>query len=73
MKKTTYIATIIILLTAPLAAAEKNDCSKINKFSKAFLSCKSNNIKNGITQKFSKTGNPLKGIMNYQKKAWSKD
>ena len=40
-----------------------------NKFSKAFVVCKSNNIKIGIADTVYKTGNDIK---NYQKKAWSK-
>tara|TARA_B100000787_G_scaffold152693_1_gene126506 strand:+ start:330 stop:539 length:210 start_codon:yes stop_codon:yes gene_type:complete len=67
MKKITYFITIIILLITPLTAAEKKDCSEIKKFSKAYLACKSGNIKAGIN-----ISNPLKKIKDYQKKAWSK-
>ena len=70
MKKIIYILTILILSTIPLNSAEKNDCSNLNKFSKAFIVCKANNIKIGITDTVDKTGNNIK---DYQKKAWSKN
>tara|TARA_B100000780_G_C20822951_1_gene327001 strand:+ start:160 stop:363 length:204 start_codon:yes stop_codon:yes gene_type:complete len=66
MKKITYILTILILSIIPLNSAEKKDCFDLNKFSKAFITCKANNIKIGITE----TGNNIK---DYQKKAWSKN
>ena len=72
MNKFIYIATLLILLITPLNAKEKNDCSGIKKFSKAFLACKSNNLKESVQKKTSKTGNPFKKIIDYQKKAWSK-
>jgi hypothetical protein len=72
MKKLTYISAIMILLTSPIIAAEKKDCSKLKKFTKDFFTCKSSNIKSAISNKVSKTENPLKNIVNYQKKAWSK-
>ena len=79
MKKITYILTIIVLLITPLNASAKKDCSGIKKISKAYLACKSGNLKNGITKKIGKKSNPLnilsnpfKNIKEYQKKAWSK-
>tara|TARA_B100000780_G_scaffold241581_1_gene184069 strand:+ start:295 stop:510 length:216 start_codon:yes stop_codon:yes gene_type:complete len=69
MKKITYILTILILSIIPLNSAEKKDCSDLNKFSKAFITCKANNLKIGITESVDKTGNNIK---DYQKKAWSK-
>ena len=69
MKKITYILTILSLSIIPLYSAEKMDCSNLNKFSKAFVVCKSNNIKIGIVGTVYKTG---KDIKDYQKKAWSK-
>ena len=66
------ILTALILLITPLNANEKKDCSDIKKFSKSYLACKSNNLKEGIKDKTSKTGNPFKNIKEYQKKAWSK-
>ena len=69
MKKITYTLTILLLSTIPLNSAEKEDCSDFNKFSKAFVACKSNNIKIGIVDTVYKTGNDIK---DYQKKTWSK-
>ena len=69
MKKITYILTILILSIIPLNSAEKKDCSDLNKFSKAFITCKAHNLKVGITESVDKTGNNIK---DYQKKAWSK-
>ena len=70
MKKITYILTILLLSIIPLYSAEKMDCSDLKKFSKAFVTCKSNNIKIGIVDTVNKTGNNIK---DYQKKAWSKN
>ena len=72
MKKIIYSISIIILLITPLSAVEKKDCSGIKKFSKTYFSCKSNNLKKGIRDRTSKKGNPFKTIIDYQKKAWSK-
>ena len=72
MKKISYLTVIFIVLITPLNAAEKKDCSELKKFSKDFFACKSSNLKSGIGKKFSGSNNPLKGIIDYQKKAWSK-
>ena len=69
MKKFTYILTILLSSIIPLNSAEKKDCSDLKKFSKAFITCKANNVKNGIVDATYKTGNDIK---DYQKKAWSK-
>ena len=69
MKKITYILTILLLSIIQLNSAEKKDCSDLKKFSKAFVACKANNVKNGIVDTAYKTGNDIK---DYQKKAWSK-
>ncbi|WP_415314424.1 hypothetical protein [Candidatus Pelagibacter sp. Uisw_106] len=45
------------------------DCSDLKKFSKTFVTCKSNNIKIRIADTVYKNANDIK---NYQKKAWSK-
>ena len=42
------------LLVSPLVAAEKRDCSGFKKISKAFVACKSNNLKTGIVNTGSK-------------------
>ena len=72
MNKFTYILAFLILLIAPLNANEKKDCTNIKKFSKSYFACKSNNLKKGIKDKTSKTGNPFKKIIEYQKNVWSK-
>ena len=72
MNKFIYILTFLILLIVPLNAKEKSDCSDIKKFSKSYFACKSDNLKKGIKDKTSKTGNPFTNIIEYQKKAWSK-
>jgi|TARA_B110000027_G_C15925778_1_gene214663 hypothetical protein len=72
MDRFIYVLTILILFIAPLNANEKKDCSDIKKFSKSYLVCKSNNLKKGIKDKTSKTGNPFKKIIEYQKNVWSK-
>ncbi len=71
MNKLLYLILLILVSTLPLNAAENNDCSKHSKFSKEFISCKSDNIKSGIKNKFSGSNNPIDKIINYQKKAWS--
>ena len=72
MKILFFLTTILILLITSLNAAEKKDCSELKKFSKDFFACKSSNLKSGIEKKFSGSNNPLKGLIDYQKKAWSK-
>ena len=72
MKKISYSITLILLLMTSLNAAEKEGCSELKKFSKQFFACKSENLKSGIESKLSGSNNPLKGIIEYQKKAWSK-
>ena len=72
MNKFIYILAFLILLIVPLKEKKKKDCTDIKKFSKSYLACKSNNLKKGIKDKTSKTGNPFKSIIEYQKKVWSK-
>ena len=54
MKKLTFICLIIFSLTSPINANEKTDCSNIKKLSKAYLVCKSGNLKKGIVNTGSK-------------------
>jgi hypothetical protein len=70
MKKITYFVTIMILLIAPLSAAEKKDCSEIKKLSKAYLACKSGNLNSGgITKTLSKvTKGTIDKAKNFGKK-----
>jgi|TARA_B110000483_G_C17677643_1_gene344340 hypothetical protein len=49
MKKIAYVGIILSLLINPLSALEKKDCSGLKKLSKAFVTCKSNNFKAGLT------------------------
>ena len=73
MKKIAYFILILTLSLTSVNAGEKNDCSELKKFSKDFFACKSANIKSGISNKFNKSNNPLKSIIDYQKKVWSKE
>ena len=72
MKKISYTIILIILLMTSLNATEKKDCSELKKFSKQFFSCKSGNLKSGIENKLRGSNNKLKGVIEYQKKIWSK-
>ena len=54
MNKLSLSLLLLILLISkpPLVAAEKKDCSGLKKISKAYLACKSANLKNGVVKKF---------------------
>jgi len=54
MKNITYLIIAISLLVTPLSAIEKKDCSGLKKISKAYVSCKSSNLKAGIVNTGSK-------------------
>jgi hypothetical protein len=56
MNKITYFTIAIILMLSPASALEKKDCSGIKKLSKAFIACKSGNLKAGIIN----TGSSIK-------------
>ena len=56
MKKIAFLSIIISFLITPLSALEKQDCSGLKKLSKAFVACKSNNLKAGIVN----TGSQIK-------------
>ena len=56
MKKLIFLTLIIFGLTSPINAAEKKDCSNIKKLSKAYIACKSGNLKIGLV----KTGSKVK-------------
>ena len=72
MNKLIYAILIICIYFLPLKAAEKNDCTQYKKLSKKYIACKSGNMKSGIQKKFTGSNNPIKNIIDYQKKAWSK-
>ena len=54
MKNITYLIIAISLLVTPLSAIEKKDCSGLKKISKAYVACKSGNLKAGIVNTGSK-------------------
>ena len=56
MNKITYFTIAIILMLSSASALEKKDCSGIKKLSKAFIACKSGNLKAGIIN----TGSSIK-------------
>ena len=49
MKKLTYFIITLSLIVNSASALEKKDCSELKKLSKAFIACKSNNLKAGLT------------------------
>ena len=54
MKKIAYVGIILSLMMNPLSALEKRDCTGLKKLSKAFIACKSHNVKSGLTNVGSK-------------------
>ena len=56
MKKITYLIIALSLIINSASALEKEDCSGIKKLSKAFIACKSGNLKAGIVN----TGSAIK-------------
>ena len=54
MKKITYFIFALSLLMSPVSALEKRDCAELKKLSKAFMACKSHNLKAGLTNAGSK-------------------
>ena len=56
MNKITYFTIAIILMLSSASALEKKDCTGIKKLSKAFIACKSGNLKAGIIN----TGSSIK-------------
>ena len=56
MKKVAYLVIAVSLFITPLNAIEKRDCSNIKKISKAYVVCKSSNLKAGIVN----TGKKIK-------------
>ena len=64
MKKIIFICLIVFGLVSPINATEKVDCSGIKKLSKAYLACKSGNLKKSIVNTGSKV---KKGTVNKAK------
>ena len=56
MNKITYFLIAIMLMLSSASALEKKDCTGLKKLSKAFIACKSGNLKAGIVN----TGNSIK-------------
>ena len=56
MKKITYLIIALSLIINSASALEKKDCAGIKKLSKAFIACKSGNLKAGIVN----TGSAIK-------------
>ena len=56
MKKITYLIIALSLIINSASALEKKDCSGLKKLSKAFIACKSGNLKAGIVN----TGSAIK-------------
>jgi hypothetical protein len=56
MNKITYFVISIILMLSSASALEKKDCTGLKKLSKAFIACKSGNLKAGIIN----TGSSIK-------------
>ena len=54
MKKIIFVMILLIGSISSINAAEKKDCSGIKKLSKAFVACKSHNLKAGLTNAGSK-------------------
>ena len=56
MKKITYLIIALSLIINSASALEIKDCSGLKKLSKAFIACKSGNLKAGIVN----TGSAIK-------------
>ena len=56
MNKVTYFVISLILMLSSASAIEKKDCTGLKKLSKAFIACKSGNLKAGIIN----TGSSIK-------------
>ena len=76
MKKIIFISLIVFGLVSPINATEKVDCSGIKKLSKAYLACKSGNLKKSIVNTGSKvkkgTGNKAKNFKSSIKSPFKK-
>jgi hypothetical protein len=68
MKNIAYLSIMISLLITPLSALEKKDCSGLKKLSKAFIACKSGNLKVGIVNTGSKIKKNTVGKIKIPKK-----
>ena len=69
MKKIIFLTTILFSFTSSVNAVEKRDCSGMKKISKAYVACKTGNLKSGMKKNnITQTGtNVTKGIFNKAK------
>ena len=72
MKNIGLLALILSLLVTPISAIEKKDCSGIKKISKAYVACKSGNLKVGIVNTGSKIKKGTVGKIKKEKKVKKK-
>ena len=69
MKKIIFLIIVLFSFTSLVNAVEKEDCSGMKKISKAYVACKTGNLKLGMTKNnITQTGtNVTKGILNKAK------
>jgi len=65
MKKIIFLTILIFSVTSLVNATVKRDCSDLKKISKAYVACKSANLKTGIKKNnIAKTGTKVtKGVV----------
>ena len=68
MNKITYFVIAIILMLSSASALEKKDCTGLKKLSKAFIACKSGNLKAGIINTVSSIKQGTVGKIKKEKK-----
>ena len=73
MNKITYFVIAITLMLSSASALEKKDCSGLKKLSKAFIACKSGNLKAGIINTGSSIKKGTVGKIKKEKKISNKD
>ena len=69
MKKIIFLIIVLFSFTYSVNAVEKKDCSGMKKISKAYIVCKTGNLKSGMKKNnITQTGtNVTKGIFNKAK------
>ena len=68
MNKITYFVITLILMLSSASALEKKDCTGLKKLSKAFITCKSANLKAGIINTASSIKKETVGKIKKEKK-----
>ena len=71
MKKIIFVMILLIGSISSINAAEKKDCTGLKKLSKAFVACKSGNLKAGIVNTGSKIKEKTVDKIKMPKKACS--